>query len=248
MSHLFRNIAGLLLAVCVLASSGCGSLKMPTFPSVSSYMPEFLGGGAKEDESELVARYGPAPSTRIKQLAKLEETAASLPEHEQHRLGDELARQIQQETDPVVRKQVIQSMKNLRSPATDYILRAGLHGDKDVSVRVACAEALAQRGGESAVRELLAVVNHDKDIDVRLAAMRAIGDAGDPRVVPALAQAISPKEDPALQYRTAQVLGKLTGQSYGNDLVAWRQFVATGSAVPSKPAPSLAERATSWWR
>lgn len=247
MSHLPRKTAGLLFAGLFLVASGCSTMKMPEFPKFSNIWPESLGG--QPDKSELNAQYGPPPSERLEKLADLEEDSARYAPGDQQRASDTLAQQIQQEKDPVVRRQIVRSMTNLRTPAADYILRAGLHGDKDTSVRVECAEVLGRRGGQEAVRELLTVVQHDKNIDVRIAAMRAIGEIGDPAVAPALAIGLEPKEDPALQYRTAQVLTKLTGQSYGNDLVAWRSYVSTGIAPP-RNEPSLAERAQSlyWWR
>jgi len=209
-------------------------------------MPEMIGG--RSDKSHLESRYGPAPEARLEKLVSLENESSGLSVPEQQRVADQLAQEIQQESDPVVRRQIIRSMTFLRSPAADHIIRAGLHGDKDTSVRIACCKALGRRGGTESVRELLTVLNHDDNIDVRLAAIRAIGVVGDPRVVPALGGAINPKEDPALQHRTAQVLQSLTGQQLGNDLVAWRSYVASGVVPPRKPEPSLAERTLGWWR
>ena len=247
MSHPPRKSAGLLLTVTLLVGTGCSTMKMPEVPTITNLWPASLGGTV--DKSDLIARYGKPPADRLDELVDLEKSSARLASHDQQRLSHELAQQIQQEKDPVVRRQIIRSMRNMKTPAADYILRAGLHGDKDTSVRVTCCEVLGQRGGTEAVRELLNVVQNEKNIDVRIAAMRAIGNAGDPAVVPALAIGLEPKEDPALQYRTAQVLTQLTGKNYGNDLPAWRSYVATGTA-PKRAAPSLAERARAlhFWR
>lgn len=240
MSHHSRNTAGLLLLLVLVAASGCSNMKMPTIPVVSYSLPEYLGG--KVDKSDLAGRYGPTPASRLESLEDIAKQSRGLNAGDQHRVSEDLAQQIQQEQDPVVRRQIIRTLAHMKSPAADHILRAGLHGDKDTSVRVACCESLGQRGGPEAIRELLTVVEHEKNIDVRLAAMRSLGDIGDPSVVPALAVALEPRQDPALQYRTAQVLTKLTGQNYGNDLVAWRSYVSTGTVPVRRPEPSIADR------
>ncbi|REJ67503.1 MAG: hypothetical protein DWQ31_11050 [Planctomycetota bacterium] len=246
MSNPALTIALACLLIVSLAT-GCSTTKLPELPDLSDYTPEFLQRGNR-DKSDLEQHYGISPARRLARINGVRRQVRSLAPHERARASDDLARQIQQEQDPVLRREIILSLASLGTPTGDAIIGAGLRGDKDTSVRIACCEALAVRGGPGAVRELLSIVEHDKEIDVRLAAMRAIGEIGDPNVVPALQGAIGPKEDPALQHRTAQVLSDLTGRDYGNDLVAWREFLATGTTRRPPQRPSLAEQALFWWR
>ena len=116
--------------------------------------------------------------------------------------------------------------------------------DRDAQVRVAACQGLATRQDPNAIPALQHVLGSDTDIDVRLAATRALGVFQDRAAIGALAIALD-DPDPALQYRAMQSLKTASGQNYGTDLVAWRQFVRGEN--PTVKGTSLAERFRNWF-
>lgn len=179
------------------------------------------------------------PSKQISRLEQLAENASRASLEERQRLSGELSHQLRTEQDTAVRTQIVQTLASLDCPAAQMALREGLT-DPAVAVKVACCDALGLQAGAGAVEPLTRTLAHETDIDVRLAAARALSRCQDPRAVRALGTALD-SADPALQYRAMQSLKSLTGEDFGNDAAAWRQYVQTGPAL-QKPPPSLAER------
>lgn len=180
------------------------------------------------------------PTMRIDTVRQFASRADGTDSVEQRELTDQLARQIQIESDPLVREAIIAGAAEFRTPLAQQILVAGL-GDDTASVRVECCKALGMRADESTVANLAQSLRGDKDIDVRLAAAEALGKFKSEAAMSALVAALDDR-DPALQFVGVQSLKSITGQDYGGDVATWRQ-VAAGSAPPTAPkAPSVAER------
>lgn len=157
---------------------------------------------------------------------------------EQRQLTDQLARQIQVEPDPLVRKSIVEAVAKYQTPMARAVLEAGVK-DQDEIVRAACCKALGARAEPETIASLAAVLREDQEQDVRLAAAKALGQIKSPEAVKALSVAVEDR-DPAMQYVGVQSLKLATGKDYGNDVQTWRQ-VASGEAVP-EPTPSIADR------
>lgn len=179
------------------------------------------------------------PAMRVEAIQQFAERSTGTDTPEQRALTDQLARQIQIESDPLVRQVIVQSITEFRTPLAQQVLEAGL-SDREKSVRVACCRALGRRAETVSVAKLANALRTDQDIDVRLAAAEALGKIKSPESVQALAAALDDR-DPAMQFVGVQSMKSITGQDYGPDVEAWRQ-VAAGGAPPPVAAPSVAER------
>ena len=112
-----------------------------------------------------------------------------------------------------------------------------------MDVRIVACEAWSRRGGMEALRQLIETLNSDTDADVRLAATRGLARFPSSEAIRALATALN-DPDPALQYAGAETLKAVSGQDYGYNISAWREFVQ--GREPSVAAPSVARRYWPW--
>jgi HEAT repeat protein len=182
------------------------------------------------------------PAMRIDAVEEYAKQATGIDSPEQRQVADQLARQIQIESDPLVRVAVVRTIAKFKTPITQQVLQAGLT-DEDAGVRMACCRALGEAADAASVGHLAQSLRADKDMDVRQAAAQALGRIKSPESVQALTAALDDR-DPALQYVGIQSMKTLTGKDYGGDVQAWRQ-VAAGQSPPLPKAPSLAERVRS---
>lgn len=133
-----------------------------------------------------------------------------------------LFQQIQQESDPLVRIEILKAAAKLDEDATaEAVLGAGLR-DEAESVREVACRIWGERGGPQAVARLAAVARSDESLDVQLAAVRALGETRDPTAAEAIAPALSHR-DPAMQYRAVTSLRKVSEEDLGRDVNAWRR-------------------------
>ncbi len=179
------------------------------------------------------------PALRVDAVEQFAMRSTGVDSPEQREITDQLARQMQVEPDPLVRRAVVRAIAEFRTPMAQQVLEAGL-ADEDRAVRVACCRALGVRGEAASVATLANVLRNEKDIDVRLAAAEALGSIDSPESIQALVIALDDR-DPALQYVGVQSLKAITGEDYGGDVEAWRT-AATGGTPLAPQTPSLAER------
>jgi HEAT repeat protein len=207
-------------------------------------------GGQWSEKADWLAFWKPEKGmdvrTRADQLKDLRELAKQVPSasaSEQERASLEIAQSIRNETDPIVRAQMMRTIGVCKSHVADKVAAAGI-SDSDSRVRVASCEALGVRGGPEQVRLLGGALSGDTDIDVRLAAARALGESKDPAAAQALAPALD-DPNPALQVRTMRSLEKVAKQDFGNDVAAWRQYVR--GETPQPRTQSIASRFRQLW-
>lgn len=211
------------LALGLVALCGCQSLSWPnTWPFPEHERTSYL-----------------TPAMRVDAISQLAAEADGTNSPEQRQLADQLARQIQIEPDPLVRRAIVDAISEFQTPLAQQVLRAGLK-DENASVRIACCKSLGRNGDAEAVDPLAQALRNDSEVDVRLAAAEALGNIKSPQSMEALIIALDDR-DPALQYVGVQSLKSITGEDYGGDVRAWRQ-VASGEKPPHPEAPSLAKR------
>lgn len=179
------------------------------------------------------------PSMRADAIQEFASKSTGTDTPEQRELTNQLARQIQVESDPLVRQVIVRTIAEFRTPLAQQVLEAGL-ADQDKSVRIACCQTLGRRAEQASVPKLANSLRSDEDVDVRLAAAEALGKIKSPESVQALSVALDDR-DPALQFVGVQSMKSITGQDYGPNVEAWRQ-VASGGTPPPVEAPSVAER------
>ena len=230
---LFVRAGGILtLLLCCSLFAGCRTGPLAEF---YSYNP-FHRQGPEEEE------YGLSPVERREQIRATAQRIRKMPPAEKLQLGAELALDMQNEIDPIVRADIVRTLGKVNTDSAKEALNMAMY-DAETRVRLAACEAWQEAGGPEAIEALSEILSNDADIDVRLAATRALGQLSDPAAVEALAIALQ-DPSPALQYRAMESLKKVSGRDLGHDVVAWRNFIE--SAAPPSPTPregpSLVER------
>jgi len=227
--HGFSRLVFLALGVCLLLASwmGCansgqghGSFHLWGFASSEKPVP-----GVK------------TPEQRIAELRAIAKQGPGKNPDEQQRISAELARQIQQEPDPALRKQILKTISIYPTPMASAVLTAGL-SDNDFDVRVVCCAAWGSRGGPEAVQQLTRILSSDTNTDVRLAAAKALGQTHSTGAIVPLADALV-DGDPAMQHRLIESLKMVSGQDFKGDVNAWREFA---KANPNGRPLTVAER------
>jgi HEAT repeat protein len=218
-----RFLQPLVITCAIVASCGCSSfLGYRGWPFPEHDRTTFL-----------------TPAMRIDAIKQFARQSNGTDSEDQRKLTDQLARQIQIESDPLVRRAIIDAVAEFRTPLAPQIIQAGLN-DSNSDVRLACCRALGNRAEPLSVANLATALRDDEDPDVRVAAAEALGKIKSDAAMTALVAALDDR-DPALQYVGIESMKSITGKDYGSDLEAWR-LVATGGAPPESKPPSIAER------
>jgi HEAT repeat protein len=180
------------------------------------------------------------PQMRIDAIREFASRSTGTDSEDQRKLTNQLARQIQIEPDPFVREIVIETIANFRTPLAQQVLQAGLH-DEESAVRIASCRALGAQADPGTVKNLEKTLRADNDQDVRLAAAEGLGAIKTPDSIQALSIALE-DQDPALQFVAVESLKSVSGQDFGGDVRAWRQYAAgQDPAIQERPV-SLAEQ------
>ena len=202
-------------------------LALPVAGCATQNRPQWLAWGKPKEEP---APHIQTPGERLEELRELASDVHKLPAADAERISNNLAQAIPKEQDPLLRAQILRTLAIFPTETAGRVLAAGI-ADSEADVRVAACEAWGQRGGPEAVQRLSETLGADTDIDVRLAAARSLGSCPDQKTVAALGLALEDR-DPALQRRAVQSLEKVTGRHYGNDVVAWREYVQGRDPMP----------------
>ena len=182
------------------------------------------------------------PAERLQRYRRVAEQADELSLEQQRRLAAQIANQLTQEPDPLVRQQMVRTLGHLAGPEAAKGLNQALK-DPSVQVQVEAVRAWQRRGSKEALPVLAQLLpRSDVPLDVRLAAVRALGELKAKEAVPLLAPLLD-DPDPAIQYRTVRSLEQITGRYYGEDVRRWKRALA-GQQVPEEPRWSLKR----WWR
>ena len=199
--------------------------------------------GVQPDRTTMIT-----PSMRMASIREMGPRFAKADLAEQQRVCQQLAQQIQTESDPLVRKAIQETIAEFEDPLAAAVLQAGLSDDHR-EVRMACCRKLAERKQQSSVPALRSVIAQDDDIDVRLAAVKAVGQIGSTEGLRAISLALE-DNDPALQYAGVTAMREASGEDLGNDVAAWRQYAAnlpgggapTTEAIAAQPDASTLQR------
>jgi HEAT repeat protein len=222
-------LAALVVCCCLAMLAGCAETAEHTSGLISSVFHK------KTPEQILNIK---TPDDRVKELRKLAKAAKKKTPEEQERIVTELAKEIQQENDPFLRRQILRTLAVYPPPLAAAVITAGLADSDTETRRVACT-CLGIRGGKDSVQELTRVMASDTNLDVRLAAVRAMGHTHDSSAMPPLAESLI-DPDPAVQALARGSLKAVSGRDYGNNVQAWREYAQSGETTA--PEVSLAER------
>jgi HEAT repeat protein len=215
-------------ALLLLAALGCASKSKPKGSFAWPWAPEV-------DDAVGIT----TPAQRLEAMTAMAEKADKQSPAEQERVSGDLAKQIQDEQDPMIRRHIVRTLGHFNTESSNAVLRAAI-ADANSSVRIAACEAWGRRGGPEAAERLTGLLTSDTNLDVRLAAARGIGQTKEKAAIQPLAEALS-DGDPAIQYRVVSALKQISGKDYGNDVSLWRAY-AKGENPEQPKGPSLAER------
>lgn len=220
------SLAASIAAVCL---GGCSGDPFMDLVSLNPW---------RREEWEADEQFGMNPHTRLHELDLLCERAAGLPSDEQERVSKDLAIQLRDEKNAMFRARMVRALGEMKTASAREALTTA-STDPSSTVRIAACDAWGRQRGPQALEALAQIVGSDTDLDVRMAATRALGSLEDPGAVRPLGLVLD-DADPALQHRAMLSLREVSGQDYGLDVAAWRQF-ARGEQ-PQYEAPSVAER------
>jgi HEAT repeat protein len=214
-----HKLAALVVCCCLAVSAGCAA----TADSAGGMFGKLVGRKTTEQKLNIKT-----PEDHLEELRELAKSAPKKSPEEQSRIADTLAAEIQEEQDPLMRRQILRTLAEYPTPVSMNILIAGL-ADADVEVRRVACQSLGRVGGPQAVQELTRVSTSDTDIDVRISAVRALGATSEKAALVPLVDALADR-DPAIQFRAQESLRTLSGHDYGADVQAWREYANTGKS------------------
>lgn len=215
-----------LMSLFALACSGCA--EGPLW-RIGQYTPWAQSQWAEEEK---------IANTQFlikRQMTEMTQAAVNAPIEEQQRVAEKLAEKASTSQVLLLKLHAVNLLGQLDCPAAvDALSKASR--DKNSDVRLAAIKAWGQMPAENAIPNLQAMLGSDTHIDVRLAATRGLANFSGQRAVQAISLALN-DPDPALQSRAAKALGKVTGEQFGDDVPAWRQYVASlgGAVTPAEP-------------
>ena len=152
---------------------------------------------------------------------------------------------VRDDSNPVIRAEAVRTLARFRHAAILPGLRMAMEDD-DPAVRVAGCRAGQSWEAPKLCRHWPAPSARDESIDVKTCAAAGLAQFEDPAAVQALGVALN-ESDPALQYQAMRSLRSCTHEDFGNNVTAWREFVA--GRTPTLESPSLVERLQGFlWR
>jgi HEAT repeat protein len=206
----------------------------------SGPLAEFYGYNPFNRDSEDLSQYGPPPAERREQIRDSVAANRKLPVDQRNAAAQELATQMQNEVDPLLRAEIVRALGQLNAEPSAEALRLAIK-DNEATVRIAACKAWRDVGGAEGVSVLSEVIASDTDDDVRMAATRCLGEFKDPIAVQGLAVALD-DSNPALQHRAMESLKECSGRDLGHDVVAWREYIQTGTPGERREGPTLVDR------
>ncbi|MDZ4781857.1 MAG: HEAT repeat domain-containing protein [Planctomycetia bacterium] len=218
-----------------LALAGCAK---DDIPDLFEFLPA-VGPFAEKNTSGIKT-----PSERMEDLRAQAALGKSRTADERAQFASQWAQALPNETDPLVRCEVVKALGANACPMAAQSLRQAMQ-DPDAEVRIACCDAWGAYGGVEAVQVLSGLVESDENLDVRMAAVKALGTTGESSAVQALQPALE-SDDPAIQITAVESMRSVSGRNFGNDVNAWREYAS--GREPQVESPSLTAQLWGWWK
>jgi len=230
----FRAVGQFLLPLALGLVGGCSDFRWN--------MPEFRNPfTAKVDAYE--SQYTTTPADRIQQLEELTDNPNQIPSEQLAQLAQQLNDTVTNDPDKLVRRAAVRLLAELPDEFAAAGLRQAVQ-DKDPTVRQLAIEGWSKRNSEEAISVVTEALRGDDHLDVQLAATKGLANFRSPEVIQSLSAALQDR-DPAVQYRAAQSLARVTGQNLGTDVTAWQRYLAESAGpahVAETPQPAMIVR------
>ena len=174
--------------------------------------------------------------TKRRQMKEIVENATDGGADAQEEASKYLANVVANDSILLLRIEATRLLANLPTETAGKALEVASR-DRQVEVRRAAVRSWEKRGDEMAKTALTRMVRKDGDVDVRIAATVALGQFSGQSVTEVLAEVIQ-DPNPAMQLRAAESLAATTGEDFGNDILAWQEYLKrtlpdTGKASPT---------------
>lgn len=206
---------GLLLGMTlILLGSGCA--EGPLWRS-GKYVPWVQSQWAEEE------KIADTLFSRKRRLTELAQQAANGPIEQQQQAAKTLREATQRRNPLLLRLHAVDLLGRINCPESLDALEQ-LSTARVSDIRLAAVNAWKNMPSEHAIPQLQRILGSDTDVDVRLAATRALSNFSGQQAVSAISLALA-DPDPALQLRAAESLEQVTGEQFGNNIVAWQNYV-----------------------
>lgn len=169
---------------------------------------------------------------RKRRMTESVNSVINAPIEDQQRVAKSLAETLHRDPVTLLRLHAVKMLGELNCPAAIQALEEASH-DRTSDIRIAAIKAWGNMPADAAIPHLQEMIGSDTDTDVRMAATRALGNFSGQKAVAAIALALSDR-DPALQFRAAESLQKVTGEPLGRDIGAWQEYVQ--NVIPATPS------------
>ncbi len=174
-------------------------------------------------------------------MSEIVDQAASGSVAEKNQAAEELAKLALHDPILLVRLHAVSKLGELDCAESHEALREAGR-DPEAKVRLTAVNSWRKMSGETAVPMLQKILGSDTNVDVRLEATEALGDFSGTNSIAALRMALS-DPDPAILARAKQSMARVSGESFGDDLRAWRQYadhiVGSPDRTASEPPTKL---------
>lgn len=210
----FNLILLLLSGVVLVGASGCAEGMLWRTGYLSPWVRQTW-----EDEE----RVAQTSFSRKRQMTEAVDAVVDGPATQKNRVAKELQDVVFRNPIVLLRLHAVSLLGELDCETSVEALRSASK-DQNNEIRIAAVKALGNLSGNVAIPILQEVVGSDTNGDVRLAATQSLGQFSDGQVLNALAMAIEDR-DPALQVAAIESLEKVTGEKFGADVFAWKNYL-----------------------
>ncbi len=214
------------MAMACLVMAGCHDGPLYALKVANPY---FSMNEWKDDD-----QLGVTDHERRQQLTVLADSIGTMPADKQQFWSAHLAKMIENDASPEMRRLAIRAAGNLRDGSALALIEQGLKDDS-VKVRMEACKSLGRRTGDESAQALASVVGSETSEDVRHAALSALADHRNPIAVNALRTALDDR-NPATRDLAVRSLKGATGKNYGDDPQVWI------AALDGKPTPQAETR------
>jgi len=140
---------------------------------------------------------------------------------------EHLMRCYDRERNPAVREALIESLAQSDDESITDFLLSQLQSP-DAGIRIRSVNGLALRTASNIANEMYAIIR-DAEPSVRHAGIQALGVIGTPSTLRVLLDLVPIESNPANVQAIFDALRAITGQSFGNNIDAWKRWLGAGS-------------------
>ncbi len=220
----------LLVASSVTLLCGAGCVDGPLY-NLKRINPYYTSQWEKDRE------HGPTYEDRYNELIYASQRLKNMAPGEQQKWARTLADVIKNDPSAEMRAKAVRAIASVEDAVVTEALNLATI-DESEKVRVAACEAWKQQAGSAARDMLLSVAKSEEETaSVRQQAIASLESFGDAEVLRTF-DTLLDDQSPVIQYQVAQTLRNVSGEDFGGDIAAWKQYIASSTATTAPANPS----------